>query len=255
MFTGKVRAIIGMTTFNSECLSLSVPPISRLPQDFLLIIYNTNPSHSITVRDIRKLGYRGRLRIVNSTQDIDLMSARLGVLDVAHRFAPNAQWIVFINDTDMLLDLRIPDVSSNNFAVIQNAAYVNDNLLDVLRLMRSVDLHTLDGVDAEFFRPHIGMAGTMVRMFSAHKMAEILRRVHETISKACVDAASVDAVMWAVLNSIMRGDDIINTPIYMDSVNLVRITPRGRGRDISEKTTRLVADCLAIVDAVMTSEN
>ena len=255
MFTGKIRTIIGLTTFHSEYLSLSIPCISRLPHDFLLIIHNANPAHTVTIRDVRKMGYRGRLRIINSAKDTDLMSARLDILNSAHKIAPNAQWIVFINDMDMLLDLRIPDVLPNNFAVIQNAAYVHDNLLDVLRLMRSVDLHTLDGIDAQIARPHVGLGGTLVRIDSMYKMADVLHRVQDTISKACADAVTADAIMWAVLNHIIRADGAANAPIYMDSINVVRITPRGHGRDISDKTSRLVADCLAVIDASMMPEN
>lgn len=258
MFRGKVHTVIGLTVYHTECLMLSVPALSRLSHDFMLIICNTNPAHTVTVRDIRKLGYGGRVHIINSDTETDLIRARLDILDAVPKIAPNAQWITFVNDTDVLSHLHVPDVLPNNFAVIQSAVLVDDNILDVLRVMNSVDWRALDDKNLRVMQPYMGLSGTLVRMVAAHQMGLVLHRVYDGVSTVCGDMYNImvaDAVMLAVLNHVVRSADSTAVPIYMDTVNLMRINLRGARAISADKIARATTECLAVVNASMASDN
>ena len=185
MFRGKANTVIGLTVCHGEYLGVSVPAVAKLSGDYLLVVNNTNPDQIITTRAIRKIGYRGRLHIINSTACSGVLSARMAIMDAARNIMPNAEWIVFINDCDILVDCRAPHVLENNFAIIQNAVSTRGQLLNVLRLMGTGDWRTLPDGDVQLLRPHVGMSGTLVRFDAACQMCSVLRRIYDIISASC----------------------------------------------------------------------
>ena len=66
MMHKKSNIVVGLTTFDNEMLRISVPAIGRMHQKVTLIIFNDNPTTTITRRQIRKIGYSGDLQIINS---------------------------------------------------------------------------------------------------------------------------------------------------------------------------------------------
>ena len=73
----KNNIIVGLTTFDNEMLRVSVPMLGKIRQKFTLVIYNDNPMTTITRRQIRRLGYCGDLRVINTNENMGLFRARM----------------------------------------------------------------------------------------------------------------------------------------------------------------------------------
>lgn len=224
MLKKKVRVVVGMTTFYNDFLGLSVPALRHLPSDFMLIVYNDNPDTTIKRRQIRRLGYSGELRIVNGAQNVGTLQARLNILEYIHAHNIVPQWVVFADDDDVLVNIDTPNVNTDNFAVIQNMAVIKTRLVDVMRLMHNPTECVPDNENIELVRPHVGMAGTLVRWDAMRRMGDILRQMQVAISdidESLSCRPPVDRMMWNALTIISRNDNPQANPIYMDSVNYV----------------------------------
>ena len=144
MFDKRTRIIVGMTTLYNEYLGISIPGLARLGKKFTLIIYNDNPDTKVKKSYIRRLGYRGKLYIANGGHNIGQLRARLAIVDFVRKKKLNADWFIFVDDDDILANIVIPNVSKNNFAIIQNMAVVRTRLIDVLRVARNATNYTID---------------------------------------------------------------------------------------------------------------
>ncbi|MDE5615715.1 MAG: glycosyltransferase [Alphaproteobacteria bacterium] len=225
MLRKKNLVVVGLTTFNTEMLKISVSAIARIKSNFTLIIHNDNPNQTVTVRTIRKIGYRGRLHIINSTQNIGLRAARLRILDAAGKYAPSAEWIIYIDDDDILLSADIPSVGTNNFAVIQNSLVVRRRVSDLITATCQPQSLCPDGDNIVLMRPYLGLGATAVRIDIMRAAANILHAAGARLDE--IDASleyrpPVDIMMWNALNSYARHTDPNAAPIYMDSVNCIR---------------------------------
>ncbi len=234
MFACKSRIIVGLTTFYSENLMISLSGLARLGKRAILIIHNDNPQTKVTKRDVRRMGYDGDVHIINSGYNVGLLRARLAIIDYVKKHRINSDWFVFVNDDDVLLNLDIPNVGQNHFAIIQNMAVVRTRLIDVLRIIKNPDNFTIDDENIYMVRPHIGIIGTLVRMDYIFKLADILQSASVAISD--IDESlgfrpPVDMMMWSALNIIARNDNDTISPIYMDTVNYIAI-------DIDNVTTK-----------------
>ncbi len=224
MFTCKSRVIIGLTTYYNHNLMISLSGLSRLGRRAILIIHNDNPDTPITRRNIRRMGYEGELYIINSEHNIGMLGARLAIIDFVVSQKISAPWFVFADDDDILLNLDVPDIGINHFAVIQNMAVIRTRLIDVLRAMRSPDDIVLDNENVYLVRPHIGMAGTLVKTDAVIKLADMLRLAHSKISdidESLTFRPPVDMMMWSALNIVARHYDETASPIYMDTLNYI----------------------------------
>ena len=224
MFASKSRVIVGLTTFHNENLMISLSGLARLSKRAILIIHNDNPETKVTKRDVRRTGFDGDVYIINSDHNVGLLRARLAILDYVKQHKINAEWFVFVNDDDILLNLDIPKVGDNHFAIIQNMAVVRTRLIDVLRVIKNPDNFTIDDENIYLVRPHIGMIGTLVRTEFIFKLADILQSATMAISD--IDESlgfrpPVDMMMWSALNIIARNNSDNTSPIYMDTVNYV----------------------------------
>ena len=119
MFRKKNNVIIGLACFNREMLKISIPAIARIKSRFTLIIHNDNPATTIGPRDIRALGYDGPLHIINAAKNIGLRAARLRILDAATNGFPDAQWIIYVDEDDVLLSADMPVVAPNNLQLFK----------------------------------------------------------------------------------------------------------------------------------------
>ena len=79
------RIIIGLTTFNHEFLQISVAGLARISKKVSLIIYNDNPCRTLKHHDVRKLGFRGRLHIINTCENVGVFRARVAILEYIHK--------------------------------------------------------------------------------------------------------------------------------------------------------------------------
>lgn len=222
MFVAKNNLVVGLTTYHNENLAISVPALGHLHKKICLIIYNDNPNTKLCKRDIRKLGYRGKLHIINSPKNVGQLQARLNILEYAHKKYSKHKWFTFVDDDDVLLNANIPNVSTRHFAVIQNMVVIKNRLVDVLRIMKKPTDFTLDNENIYIVRPHVGMSGTLVRMSAALQMLQTLNKIQAEISD--IDASldfrpPVDLMMWSAMNIISRQTDATITPIYMDTIN------------------------------------
>lgn len=224
MFTTKTRVIIGLTTYYNENLIISLSGLSRIGKKAILIIHNDNPDTKITRQQIRAMGYRGDLHIINSEYNIGLLGARMAIIDYVKRHNLNTQWFMFVDDDDILLNLDVPHVNDNHFAIIQNMSVIRTRLVDVLRAINNPDSLLVDNENIYLVRPHLGMSGTLVRNDMILRLCEVLQSAHSIISditEGLIFRAPIDIMMWSALNIIARHDNPSATPIYMDTVNYI----------------------------------
>ena len=222
MFGKKQNLIVGLTTYHLENLAISISGLSQISERFTLIIYNDNPDKTVTADMVREYGYMGPLHIINGANNIGLMRARLAILDMVNARKKVPEWIVFVDDDDILLNVKVPDVSRNNFAVIQNMVVLRTRLRDVLRVIRDSSDYSIDDENVCLIRPHIGLSGTLIRTESAIRMGAVLRDVSDGISEIDTSLsfrAPTDLMMWSALNIVSRYDNDGATPIYMDTIN------------------------------------
>lgn len=224
MFGKRARIIVGITTLYDEYLGVSVPGLARLGKNFILVVYNDNPDVKITKKQIRKLGYRGKLYVVNGGHNLGQLRARLAIVDFVRKKKLNADWFVFVDDDDILTNVTIPDVSKNNFAIIQNMVVVRTRLIDVLRVVRNSANYTIDNENIYLVRPHVGLAGTLVRYSEIVRLADVMNNALQSISDVDESLSfrpPVDMMMWSALNIIARHNNERATPIYMDTINYI----------------------------------
>lgn len=224
MFQKKSRIIVGLTTYYNDYLELSIPALARLKQNFTLIVHASNPDEKVTKKQIRALGYTGPLYIINSQQSVDTLNARLAILDMVRARNMGASWFMFVDDDDILANLDVPDVSPETFAIIQNMVVLRTRLIDVLRVAKDSTRYTIDNENVFLVRPHVGMAGTLVRMDAALRMADVIRDAAPGISEIIERLsfrAPIDAMMWSALNIVSHFDNPDARPIYMDCVNYI----------------------------------
>lgn len=221
----KNNIVVGLTTVNTEMLAVSVPALGRLRAKFTLVIYNDNPMATVSRRQIRKLGYCGDLQIINGLENIGTMRARMAVVDAAATAGINPDWFLFCDDDDIVVDLDVPNVSSDNFAIIQNAVIIRHRVGDLLRVMANTSDYDIDGENVELARPHIGFAGTLIRANVLNRLFKIMDTVTDAIQK--IDDGldwrpPVDAMMWSYVNMFAKHENPDAVPIYMDKINYIK---------------------------------
>jgi hypothetical protein len=227
MFHKKFDVIVGLTTFNHEMLKISVPALGKLGKKFALVIFNDNPSIKLKRRTVRRLGYRGRLGIINTNENIGVIGARAKILKHTQKCKFDASWILFANDDDAVLSIDVPTVASNNFAILQNSVFVRARTLDLLRILENPTEYTIDDDVMQLIKPHIGFKGTFIRYDIACKFGEILEQNAQQFAHIFEKFnANIPAnvLMWSGLNTYVRGAYPEMTPIYMDNTNYMIIT-------------------------------
>lgn len=224
MITRRCPIIVGLTTYNHENLILSMSGLARLDTGFTLIIHNDNPTCALSRRKIRRMGYRGKLHIINASHNCGHLESRLAILKYISDKKIDSEWFIFVDDDDVLLNLNLPTVSSDNFAIIQNAVVIRTRLLDVLRIINNPSDFTIDNENVCMVRPHIGLSGTLVRTSAMLRLANVLSDIVpelSVISESLSFRPPIDMMMWSGLNIVSRFGNESATPIYMDSVNYI----------------------------------
>lgn len=224
MFIRSKRVIIGLTTYYNENLMISLSGVSRFGRRCILIIHNDNPETKITRRQIRDIGYKGKLHIINSSRNIGLLNSRLAIIDFVKQHRIKAKWFIFADDDDILLNLDIPKIKSNHFAIIQNMAVIRTRLIDVLRAIKRPQDVQIDNENIYMVRPHMGLAGTLVRAVHMMRLGDVLHYAHTGISDVIEGLnfrPPIDMIMWSALNIVARDSATDVAPIYMDTINYI----------------------------------
>ena len=224
MLNKKNYIIIGLTTFDTEFLRISVPAVSKLKKKVYLVIHNDNPDTKLTAYQIRKLGYHGPLHIINTSKNFGPLESRVNILFAIKDLKITSDWMVFIDDDDIITNVDIPSVQSNNFAVMQNMAIIKRRLLDLFKIMDNSKNYSIDDDNIIIERPHIGIAGTLVRTDIMINLAKIIDKlidkIHE-IDDSLGYRAPDDSMLWAYLNMYTKHLNPASAPIYMDRVNYI----------------------------------
>lgn len=253
MFHKKYDVIIGLTTFNHEMLKISIPALGKLGKKFALIIFNDNPTAKLKRRTIRKLGYRGWLRIINTDENVGTILARAKILDYAQKCNLQASWVMFANDDDAVLSIGVPTVADSNFAVLQNSVFVRARVLDLLRILDNPAIYTIDDDVMQLIKPHIGFKGTFIRYNIACEFGKIINdnaeKLVQILEKLNV-MVPVNMLMWSGLNTFVRNAHPEMSPIYMDETNYMTITTVAP-RNNAAKFDTLVNKFDAIVAAAL----
>lgn len=239
MLRKKNYIIVGLTTFNTQFLRISVPGLSRFRKSVYLIVHNDNADAHVSKSDIRKLGYRGPLHIINAAKNCGPMQARLNILDAIPKLKIQSDWMVFADDDDLLTDVEIPAVKESNFAVMQNMVFVKKRILDLLRLMDNPRDYIVDDFHIAMERPHIGIVGTLVRTDMMIGLGKLIKPIMPAVRK--IDALlgtrpPEDVVMWFYLQMYAKRLNPNAEPIYMDKANYIAVTldfsPQKYGRNL-----------------------
>ena len=202
MLSRKSRIIVGLTTYDNELLSLSVGALSRVSEKFTLVIYNDNPATSVTRTQIRNFGYRGPLYIINGEYNNGLLAARMAIVNFISASKINPEWFIFVDDDDVLLNLSIPDVGDNVFAIIQNRAVVRNRLVDVFRAVLHSPNLRFDDEHVSVIRPYLGLSGMLIRFDALLETVGVLAHAHSEISDIDMSLTflpPVDRMMWSAL--------------------------------------------------------
>lgn len=222
MFTKKANLVIAITTYDTDALRISVPPVRRCARDATLIIHNDNPNVEIDRQVIRKLGWRGALHIINSKTNLGEFESRIATLEYIEREKIPCDWIVFVDDDDALIDATVPDVSESTFAIIQNATTISESVTDIFKITPK----WVNGSEYGVTGAHFDITGTFVRYNVAVEFVHFMRSVLPEIAKIAHSfkyRVPAGAIMWTGLKAFMRAAHPEMSAIYMNRTNYVSI--------------------------------
>ncbi len=216
--------IVGMTTFNTEFLRISIPQLAKIKSPIFLILHNDNPTKKVSTRDIRKFGYRGKLIILNATENIGPMRSRLKILAAARNANINSDWFIFVDDDDLLMNVDVPKVSDEVFAIQQNMLFIKRRLIDLLCAQDDAQSCKPNGVNITVEHPHIGIVGTLIRTSVILKLGTQIEPIVKGII-AIDETLSVrppeDIVMWFYLTTFAKRLNPIAKLVYINSANYI----------------------------------
>ena len=223
MFHKKPKLLIAITTFDSDALKISVPPLKKIGQRVTLVVHNDNPDINLRQSLVRRLGWRGKLHIINVSENLGELESKLNTIEFIAKMRRRPDWVMLADDDDVVLGAEIPkDIPKKVFAIIQNATTIRDNLVEVLKINRTWASGTKYGVTG----PHFDIRGTWVRTDAPIEFAEFMRGQMPQIKKMAhmmKYRLPIGAIMWTGLNIFMRHKHIGTEPIYMNKTNYVVI--------------------------------
>ena len=214
--------IVAITTFDADALRISLPPLNRFGRRITLVVHNDNPDFVLTTRMIHQIGWRGRTYIINADKNYGELESRIRIAEFIRDEKVLGDWIVFLDDDDVLLDAYAPDVPDDIFAVLYNATTVSDKITDLFKISPSWSNGTKYGKTG----PHFDILGTMVRTGTMLEYCDFLRQNLNAIYEF-TDSVKYyppfGAMMWAGLNAFMHVRHKDMSQIYTDKTNYVSI--------------------------------
>lgn len=222
MFSRKPHVVVAITTFDLDALRVSLPPIRKMGGKFTLVIHNDNPNKNLTRRMVRKMHPRGKIYIINEDKNYGELESRIRTIEFIRDNNISCEWIMFIDDDDVLIDFGVPNVDNNSFAIVQNATTVSDSVTDILKISANWARGTVAGQTG----PHFDINGTLVRTNVLFEFAEFMRTVMPYTAKIILQTryrVPISTLLWAGLNTFVRARHPEMSPIYMNRTNCVLI--------------------------------
>ncbi len=249
-----INLVVALTVFNHEFLKLSVSGLRNMSKNAMLVIFNDNPCRRISARDVRRLGYRGKLHIINTDKNYGAFGARIAIVEYLRRTKNNADWVMFANQDDVVLNTVPPHVSNDVYAIMGNAVTVRTRLADVLRIMDNPHDYTIDGVDTLVLAPNIGMAGTFIRMDCICGYSEFMSDLTDQINSLLSDipfVPPIDLIMWTCFTEYMRQYHPDMSPMYMNQNNYLMTKINATHRATGAQSDAMVGRVMDVVCAAL----
>lgn len=221
LFTKK-HLVVAITTSNSDMLRISVPWLRRFFTKVVLVIHNNNPEKTVKRSFVRKLGWRGKLHVINAETAIDELGATVAIIDFVEKQCPNTRWMTFVGDGDVLLSADIPAVSENAFAFVQNATTISGNVSEFLKINKKWVSCTDCGVTG----PHFDLNGTWIRFEYMRKFRDFLIPLlpqASKITKKIKHNISISPILWQGLNTFVHDTCSGISALYMNKTNYVAV--------------------------------
>jgi len=222
MFTKKPTVIIAITTYNIDALRISVPSIRRCARGATLIIHNDNPNIELTRKFVKRLGWHGKVHIIQSKINTGEFESRIAILEYIIEKKIISDWIVFVDDDDALIDATVPPVSESTFAIIQNATTISENITDIFKITPQ----WVNGSDCGTTGAHFDITGTLIKYDTAKKFVTFMRSMLPAIlqmSRHFKYRVPAGAIMWIGLKTLMQITEPKMSVIYMNKTNYVSI--------------------------------
>lgn len=254
MARSKDNLIVGLTTFNHEFLKISVSGLGRVGKNVTLIIYNDNPCRKLTHRALRRMGFHGRVHVINGNENLGQFGARMSIIEYVQKNNLDSPWFMFANDDDIVLNTSVPNIDENNYAVMGNAVVIAKRVLDVLRVMDNPNDYTIDGADTHLIAPHIAMSGTFIRMAYLREFVEFMSKITSQISDIILElpfAVPVDLFMWHMFVEYMRVTHPQMSPIYMNQTNYLMTKLNNTRHPTPDQCNGIVGRTVSIVSAAL----
>ncbi len=222
MISKKPKLVIIITTYDLDALRVSVPPLRRFKRDAILVIHNDNPQQKLSRRDVYSLGWHGKLHIINSENNLGELGSRIHAIEYVRDNKIPADWIVFVDDDDALIDVGVPNVGKDIFAVIQNTTVLSANHIDLFRINPSWS----NGTEYGKTGPRFEITGTLIRTSILFEFADVIRTMMSQICEVTCELKyriPWAAIMWNMLETFVRTQHADMSPIYMNRTNYVAI--------------------------------
>ena len=229
MLFRKKHFIVAITTNNPDMLRISVPRLRNIGHKFILVLHNRNVEKTLKKSAIRKLGWHGQLKIINSIESTDEITSKIALIDFVEKYYPYTKFITFVGDGDVLLSQNMPDIPESVFAVVQNAVTISNNVSEFLKINKKW-VHSADcGVTG----PHFDINGTWLRFNILCKFRDflipLLPQALKIAKKLHYDFL-MSSILWQGINTFVHETEPGFSALYMNQTNYVAVR-LGQDRD------------------------
>ena len=220
MFNKNPRFVVAINNSCLDALRVSVPPLRRFRGKFDLVVYNNDVDVKTLSRMVRNLGWHGKLHIVNSEKNLSELDAYIAMIDFLRNSTIDAEWVMFVGDTDVLIDAKLPNISDDVFAIVQNATTLCDSHVDLFK----INPNWTGGTDCGKTGPHFEINGTAIRATVLFEFVDFIRPILIQVKKILrEEKCSLSMAIWEMLHVMMRTRHPEMSPIYMNQTNYVAI--------------------------------
>ncbi len=222
MFERKPHIVVAITTFDLDALRVSLPPLGRMRERFTLVIHNDNPAICLTRGAVRRMYPRGKLHIINAGQNRGELKSRIALVNYIRDKNIPCDWIVFVDDDDVLIECTVPNVGPDIFAIVQNATTLSESLTDIFKISRG----WTNGAPIGKTGPHFDITGTMIRAKILFEFAEFMQPIIPDTEKLLATTkyrVPISTLLWAGINTFVQVRHPTYAPIYMNRTNYVAI--------------------------------
>lgn len=222
MFRHKPHIVVAITTTDLDALRVSLPPLRRVARGAVVVIYNNNLGEKLTRRIVRALHPRGKIYIINPEKNLGELESHIDMVEFIRDKKIPCDWIMFVGATDILIDMNVPNVNRDTFAIVQNATTLSDSVTDVFKVSPA----WTNGAPIGKTGPHFEINGTLIRSSIIFEFMDFLRTILPDVNDLLTHAryrVPASPLIWAGINTFVRTRHPEMSPIYMNRTNLVVI--------------------------------